>query len=332
MPSSTAATICDVPWSWYYACPLAELARGPHRVEVGRRQYVLFLTQSGHVRALDARCVHLGADLSLGCVAGESIRCPFHEWEFDGTSGRCVRIPATDVVPDFARQNAYPTAIRGGHVFFFNRSQALFDAPFYDGLSPDDLLPAMPFDLTLDFPWYMVAANGFDLQHFRTAHDRTLLAEPTVQSRSSFARSITGTFAVTGTSWMDALTRRFSGPQVTMTVESWCGTMVLVTARFRRTTSYGMVCIAPVDASHCRLRCIVWVPRSRGAVGRALFDPADAAVRRLFIKAFVLADKERSAGIRYNPGSLIDADAVLAAYFQWLADTARGEAIGMQGS
>ena len=37
---------------------------------------------------LDAYCPHLGAHLAEGGrVQGESVRCPFHAWEFDGASG-----------------------------------------------------------------------------------------------------------------------------------------------------------------------------------------------------------------------------------------------------
>src|SRR5206468_2091259 len=103
-------------------------------------------------------------------------------------------------------------------------------------------------------------------------------------------------------------------------------------AEFRRTTSYGMVCVTPVDERTSRLRTIVWVPRSPGAVGRALFDPIDAAVRRSFIRAFVRADQERSDGIRYNPGTLIDADATVADYFRWLAALVRGKSHSTEGS
>ena len=329
--TSNTVTACipsafpDLPWGWYYGCQLRDLYRGPIKVQVGRGTYVVFRTEAGHVAALDARCVHMGADLSLGCVVGEQLRCPFHEWEFSG-DGACVRIPASAEVPAFARQRSYPVAVRGPHVFLFNQPSSLFDMPFYDGRLPDDLLPAAPFDATVGLPWYMVAANGFDLQHFRAAHDRTLIGEPIVERIAPFARRITARFAVTGQGVRDRLTRRFSGPEVTMTVTSWGGTIVLVTAEFRRTTSYGMVCITPIGADRSHLRTIVWVPRRSGAIARALVDPLDAAVRRSFIRAFMRSDQERSEGIRYTPGTLIGADATLADYFTWLGETVRGEA------
>jgi hypothetical protein len=185
-------------------------------------------------------------------------------------------------------------------------------------MRPEDLLPAAPFEFEVELPWYMVGANAFDLQHFRTAHDRTLIGEHTVDCPAPFARRITATCAVTGTTLRDRLTRTFSGPTVTMSVTVWAGTLIFVAAKFRRTTSYGMVSVNSLGPSRSRVRITVCVPRSRAAIGRVLFDPIDSRVRRWFIHAFLKSDADRSEGIRYNPATLIEADSELAAYMSWL--------------
>jgi hypothetical protein len=117
-----------------------------------------------------------------------------------------------------------------------------------------------------------------------------------------------------------------------MTVTVWCGNFILVEARFRRATSYGMVCARPISADRTALRVIVWVPRSQGRLARAVFDPLDAIVRRSFIRAFVRADADRSAGVRYDPSTLIPADDELAAYLAWLCALSRRASIQSQGS
>jgi hypothetical protein len=165
----------------------------------------------------------------------------------------------------------------------------------------------------------MIGANAFDLQHFRVAHDRTLVDEPVVESPSRFARRITATYDVSGMGWRDGLTRRFSGPRVRMSITVWAGTNILVTATFARTTSYGMVFVRPIGEQRTHLRTIVWVPRRRAAVARAILDPLDAFVRRRFIRAFMADDAARSNGVRYNPATLIAADRTMAEYMDWLA-------------
>lgn len=303
----------ECPAGWYAVG--RAVGRTPVGVDLGRSRLVAYRGADGAAVVLGGRCSHMGADLAGGVVCGSAVRCPLHGWAY-GPDGRCVDVPAGGPVPAFARQAAYPTAEVGGHVFFFNgASAAAYSLPFFDGVTPADLRPARPFELDVDAPWYLVGANGFDLQHFAVAHDRTAVGTPTVDGPSPFARRITGTFAVTGASWRDRLTRRVAGPTVTMDVTSWGGTMVLVAATFRRTTSYGMVNVAPLDGRRSRVRVVVWVPRRRvGLLGRA-----DARVRRSFVRAFLLPDVTAAAGTRWSPGTLIDADRTFASYLAWLA-------------
>jgi hypothetical protein len=151
-----------------------------------------------------------------------------------------------------------------------------------------------------------------------SAQTGTLLEEPKVSNPSPFARRVVMKLAVTGNSCQDALTRLIAGPQVTMDVTVWGGTLILVRAEFRRTTSFGIFNVLPIDAERTRGRVIVWVKRSQGLPGRVLFDPLNAAIRRLFIQTFLRSDLPRIAGLRYQPGNLIAADALMSDYFAWL--------------
>lgn len=306
-----------VPASWFYLGRSHDLNSGPVGVTLCDREFVGYRTESGQLVVLSGRCSHLGAPLKNGCVRGENLVCPLHGWEY-GADGVCKKIPSTGVIPNFARQGSFPVEERGGHVFFFNRSKARFPLPFFDGLSPEQLRPAKPFDLLAETPWYFVGANGFDIQHFRMAHDRKLVTEPKVSSPSPFARRVVATFEVSGDSVQDRVTRLIAGPRVEMDVTVWCGTLILVQARFARTTSFGIFNVLPLDAQRTRGRVIVWVKRRGNALGRILFDPLNATIRRQFIQTFLRSDLPRIAGLRYQPEHLVAADTVLADYFAWL--------------
>ena len=79
---------------WYWALPSRELARGQVKaVRVAGKDLAIFRGQSGRVTVLDAHCPHMGAHLAEGRVEGDSLRCFFHHWKFDG-DGRCVDVPA----------------------------------------------------------------------------------------------------------------------------------------------------------------------------------------------------------------------------------------------
>ena len=189
--------------------------------------------------------------------------------------------------------------------------------PFFEGVEHTELIAARPFEFIVEVPWHLVGANGFDTQHFRCAHDRAMVGEPVLDSRSLFSMRVTARFRVSGTAPLDALTRWVSGNEVEMAVENWGGNLVLVTARFSRTTTYGLVSFLPRRDGTTLLRDIVWIRKRRGVLGR-LFDPFDAAIRRLFIREFVRSDVERSFGIRFQPSRMIDADKMLVDYLAWL--------------
>ena len=127
------------PISWYFFCTRAELGRGPVSRDLFGQRLVGFLTASGRVAVLAARCAHLGADLGGGRVRGENLQCPFHQWEY-GADGRCARIPACAEIPAFARQERFPVVERHGNVFVFNGPEARFPLPFYPGVVPDDVI------------------------------------------------------------------------------------------------------------------------------------------------------------------------------------------------
>jgi nitrite reductase/ring-hydroxylating ferredoxin subunit len=320
--NASSSTFPPIPGGWYYLCSSRDLKRGPIGIELGPSKFVAYQSKSGNVGVLAARCAHMGANLANGRVVGDRLCCPLHGWEYSA-DGSCQRIPASKMIPPFARQNSYPSVELHGNVYFCNRTKALYPMPFFDQMDVKDLLPAAPFVFRVSIPWYLIGANAFDVQHFRTAHDRTLVGEPTVDSPAPLARRICAVYRVSGDGWRDRLTRVFSGPEVTLTATVWGGLLVLVSARFRKTTSYGLVSIRPIAEGQSIVNIVVWVPRRKSRLSRVI-DPMDATIRRSFIRAFLRPDVSAAAGIRYNPATLIDADQELAAYLDWLRCASRG--------
>jgi nitrite reductase/ring-hydroxylating ferredoxin subunit len=312
------------PVSWYLFGAARQLRGGPVSREMLGRRLVAFRTASGRVAVLDGQCSHFGADLGRGCVVGESLRCPFHHWEY-GVDGRCTRIPATPNVPAHARQTSYPAVERHGFVFFFNGPEPLFPLPFFPEARPEEFVPGRPFGTVLRCPWYLIGANAFDLQHFRAAHDRRLVSEPVVQCRGPFARYASARFAVSGDSLQDRLTRWLAGDEVEMAITDWCGNLMFATATFRRTRSYGMIVTEPLATGGVRVRVIVFLPRSKSRLAQALLDPLRLAIRRLAIMRFLSPDAGLLDGVRYNPGGLIDTDKDLSEYLQWLSVVSHGK-------
>lgn len=106
---SETHTELSFPNGWYPLCWSHELHEGEVKpVEVCGEEVVLFRGRSSEARVLDAFCPHMGAHLGHGGrVIGETVRCPYHAWQFDGASGECAHIPYCDEIPARAKVKAW---------------------------------------------------------------------------------------------------------------------------------------------------------------------------------------------------------------------------------
>ncbi|CAH0992342.1 putative 3-ketosteroid-9-alpha-monooxygenase, oxygenase component [Sinobacterium norvegicum] len=71
------------------------------------------------VHVLDAYCPHMGADLSKGCVSGNSLVCPFHAWSW-GADGVCDDIPYAKNIPSKAVIKSWPVLEKNGLLMVWN--------------------------------------------------------------------------------------------------------------------------------------------------------------------------------------------------------------------
>ncbi len=62
----------------------------------GGHQIALF-RKGESVHAIDNVCPHAGASLSQGYSDGETVTCPWHCWEFQFATGKCLTVEGMDV-------------------------------------------------------------------------------------------------------------------------------------------------------------------------------------------------------------------------------------------
>jgi phenylpropionate dioxygenase-like ring-hydroxylating dioxygenase large terminal subunit len=99
------------------------------------RELVIFRGEDHQVHVLDAYCPHLGAHLGKGGkVVGNTIKCPYHGWRYDGC-GTCVEIPFMTKIPARARVRPWRAVERNGIVF------AHYDA---EDREPEFEIPTIP--------------------------------------------------------------------------------------------------------------------------------------------------------------------------------------------
>jgi len=106
---------------WHIVGFSQELAVGDIKtLHYFNRELVLFRGANGRAAVLDAYCPHLGAHLNgTGSrVVGDSVRCPFHGWQFNG-EGACTAIPYAKKIPERARAGAlksWPLVEKNGFI------------------------------------------------------------------------------------------------------------------------------------------------------------------------------------------------------------------------
>jgi 5,5'-dehydrodivanillate O-demethylase len=77
----------------YLARELPDGRAVPIRIMGG--DYTLYRGETGAVHLVAPRCAHRGTQLSTGWVEGDSIRCRYHGWKYEG-SGQCVEQPGEE--------------------------------------------------------------------------------------------------------------------------------------------------------------------------------------------------------------------------------------------
>ncbi len=162
---------------WYPVIPMTDLADGPKPFQLLGEKIVLWLDANGNPVAVQDRCCHRTAQLSLGSVVNGCIKCPYHGWQFNG-EGACVQVPQSKdgaISPSY-KVKAYACQSRYGYAWV-----CLAD-PLVD--IPDIVEAADPeFRVIPEFyePWncagLRVMENEFDLAHPTFVHPTTFGSE-----------------------------------------------------------------------------------------------------------------------------------------------------------
>ncbi|HYC57043.1 MAG TPA: Rieske 2Fe-2S domain-containing protein [Candidatus Binatia bacterium] len=168
-------TRLPIPNGWFaVAWSKDVIAGGVKSIHYFDEEMVLFRTRSGEARVVDAYCVHLGAHLGEGGrVVGDSLRCPFHGWTFDGQTGACVNIPYCDRIPAKAAVRAWPVQEKNGMIFVWHDEKGRephWDFPLLPEIGHPDWSEPRTFDLEVPVHVQDMHENNNDPVHFQFVH------------------------------------------------------------------------------------------------------------------------------------------------------------------
>ena len=147
---------------------------------------VLYRQDNGEVAALEDRCAHRFAPLSMGKVLnGDRIQCPYHGLEFD-PSGACVHNPhGNKAIPSRARVKSYPVTEKHKAIWIWMGDKAA-DHSKVPNFSVLDNVPELYWTkrdrITIKANYELIIDNLLDLSHTAFLHDGLLGNSDTVES------------------------------------------------------------------------------------------------------------------------------------------------------
>ena len=153
---------------WCVLLPTSELGSGRIRkMRLLGVDYAIFRSDSGALCGVEDRCPHRGIELSLGTIEDNHIRCAYHGWCVDGSSGRILRKDCSSIDD---QQCTRHIALRERHglVWAFIGNPDIADAYPLPILSGFGLGKSV--DMIIRKPiaahWSYVFDNGIDLFHY----------------------------------------------------------------------------------------------------------------------------------------------------------------------
>lgn len=163
---------------WYVACADSDFAgSGPFASRILGEELVIW--RSGDkVVALEDRCPHRAAALSLGQCEGAKLRCMYHGLVLDD-AGRVAKIPGQDIIPPGMHVRAYPVIVRYGFIWVW-----MGDAEKADPSLIPDLFPGLDLNdfsarfgvLDFDAEARLISENLLDFSHFTYVHGQSFQA------------------------------------------------------------------------------------------------------------------------------------------------------------
>jgi phenylpropionate dioxygenase-like ring-hydroxylating dioxygenase large terminal subunit len=164
---------------WYSAIWSRELKEKPVGKTFLNEKVVLFRNDRGEVGALEDRCCHRAAPLSLGEISGATLACGYHGLQFD-VNGKCVHVPGQADVPSGAKVRSYPVHEKSNVVWIWMGEAAKADTtkiPDMPWLS-DPKWATTPGNLHVKSNYQFIIDNLLDLTHVSYVHKKTLAGDP----------------------------------------------------------------------------------------------------------------------------------------------------------
>jgi 3-ketosteroid 9alpha-monooxygenase subunit A len=186
-----------IPNGWFQVAYADEVAPGQVLpLKYFDRDLVLFRTETGEAKVLDAFCPHLGAHLGYGGkVEGSCIRCPFHAWKFDG-GGQCTEVPYAKKIPPNAKMRAWQVKELAGLILVWHHAAgepAPWELPEIPEHGHEEWTDYERRRWTIHTRNQEMAENAVDSAHFHYLHGTSNMPESQAEVTGHILRVFSNT-------------------------------------------------------------------------------------------------------------------------------------------
>ncbi len=167
---------------WYCAGWAFDISQGKDALisrRIAGEPIMLYRKIDGEIIAMEDRCCHRQAPLSMGMKEGNDIRCGYHGIKFD-SNGKCLEIPGQKIIPDNAYVRTFPVVVRDSWVWIWMGDPEMADPDLICfAVGPED--PDWNIrtgSVKIDTGYRLEIANLMDLSHVAWVHRTTLGGTP----------------------------------------------------------------------------------------------------------------------------------------------------------
>ncbi len=161
--------------AWYVAAWSHEIDRSLALRWIAGEPVVLYRKETGGVAALENRCPHRRAALSMGKLIGDTVQCGYHGIQLD-CSGACVRIPGQEVIPPSMRTRSFPVVEKWQWVWVWLGDPSAADEAlipdFRWNSDPDWVSTGGTIEVKANYQ--LLTDNLLDLTHETYVHAKTI--------------------------------------------------------------------------------------------------------------------------------------------------------------
>ena len=173
--NATKAVKRNYPYNcWWVAAFSPEIGRNMLARWILDTPILLYRTEAGEAVALEDRCPHRLAPLSLGTLRGDEVECGYHGFRF-GPTGRCTRVPTMRAPAPIAVES-FPVKEVAPFVWVYLGDRNVIDqvpAPQELPWTTDTEFAVLSGNMTIAANYMLLKENVLDLTHFGYVHAKT---------------------------------------------------------------------------------------------------------------------------------------------------------------